>query len=102
MSAQERKAPPDPEGEVAIALARERVAVQITGELTETTYGSSIAIIGKRVRTILEARGESDPHTVRAAAFDLAVAAAAYAAILDVELPDNAGQRRRRRPRASV
>lgn len=95
----EKAAPAGPEGEVEIALAREGVAIQLHAEMTETTYGSSLSVIGRRFKLVVEARESADPHVVRAATFDLAVACAAYAAILDVELPANAGRKRRRRPR---
>ncbi len=88
-----------PEGEVEVALAREGVALQLYAEMTETTYGSSLSVVGRRFKTVVEARDETDRHVVRAALFDLAVACAAYAAILDVELPENAGRKRRKRPR---
>lgn len=90
-----------PEGEVEIALAREGVAWQLHAELTETTYGSSLSVVGRRFKSVVEAREETDRHVVRAAIFDLAVACAAYAAILDVELPENAGRKRRKRPRTA-
>lgn len=90
----------DAEGEIRVAVARERVSVQVMHALTETTYGASVETITRDVRSLVVARSREDLISERAAALDLAISAAAYAASIDVQLPDEPMGRTRKRPGA--
>lgn len=66
------------------ATARGHVAEQLREALLFEGAGGDPATVAKRVRVVAEARAHGDAEDLRAAAFDLALAAAEWAAALDL------------------
>lgn len=63
---------------------RDVVAEQVAELIRESGITGSPDLIAARVREIVAAQRTGDPYTVRAAAMNVAVAAAAYAVQIDM------------------
>jgi membrane protein required for beta-lactamase induction len=81
-------------GEFVEEGARRNVADQVAELLIGSVSSGSRDIVALRIRSVLEAERRNEPRALRAAAVELAVAAGAWAAVLDVRLQDEAPPRR--------
>jgi hypothetical protein len=86
---------PDPDGweaaEAALRAARVHVGWQITEQLLDERYAGSRGLLARRVKGVMEAEHTGDAVLLRAAVMEVAVAAAAWAAALDLD-PRTAGR----------
>lgn len=72
-------------GQKAAREARENVAGQLSGALVDQDRTGSIELIRRRAGQLVEAEREGDRFVRRAAAWELALASAAYVVALDLQ-----------------
>ena len=78
--------------------ARRNVAEQLGELLVESGYSGSKQLVADRLRTVLEAERRDEPRVLQSAVMELAVAAGAWVASIDLALgPEELPGRRRRR-----
>jgi hypothetical protein len=81
--------------------ARRNVAEQIGNLLIESGFSGSKGVVAERLKKVLEAERRDEPRVLRAAVMELAVAAGAWVASIDLALGPEESPRRRRRSAAT-
>lgn len=82
--------------DLAVAKSRVETALHLSDLLTMTTYGGSKDYLAMRLQEVARAEKEGDDIVLRASLMELSLAAASWAASLDLSLPYESRARRRR------